>query len=185
MAKLVFSAITSLDLYVSDKSGRFDWAAPDPQVHAAVNDLERHVGTYLYGRRLYEVMQVWETFDTADQPPVIADYAAIWRAADKLVFSTSLDHVATPRTRLVRQFDPAFVRALKASAARDISIGGPQLAAAALRADLVDECHLFVHPIVVGGGQRALPDDLLWRLELLDEHRFSGGVVHLHYRSRG
>ena len=181
MAKLLYSAITSLDGYVADEDGVFDWAAPDEEVHAYVNDLERPVGTYLYGRRMYEVMQFWATTD--DDAPVMADYAAIWRAADKVVYSTTLTTVSTDRTRLEPAFDPDAVRALKATAARDLSIGGPHLAAEAMRAGLVDEINLFLHPIVVGGGNPALPDHLRMPLELVDERRFASGVVHLHYRT--
>jgi dihydrofolate reductase len=182
MAKLIYSAITSLDGYVADTDGRFDWAAPDEQVHAFVNDLERPVGTYLYGRRMYDVMRYWETAHTEpDQPPVGLDFARIWQAADKVVYSTSLDEVTTTRTRLERRFDPDTVRALKEGATRDISVGGPGLAAEALRAGLVDECHVFVNPVVVGGGTAFLPQGVRSDLELMDEHRFGNGVVHLHY----
>ena len=182
MAKLIYSAITSLDGYVADTDGRFDWAAPDEQVHAFVNDLERPIGTYLYGRRMYDVMRYWETAHTEpDQPPVGLDFARIWQAADKVVYSTSLDEVTTTRTRLERRFDPDTVRALKEGATRDISVGGPGLAAEALRAGLVDECHVFVNPVVVGGGTAFLPEGVRSDLELMDEHRFGNGVVHLHY----
>ena len=185
MARLLYSAITSLDGFVADVEGRFDWAAPDEEVHAFVNDLEREVGTYLYGRRMYDVMQVWQTMPTGvDEPAVIRDYAEIWRGADKVVHSTRLEEVTTPRTTLVRAFDPAEVRRLKDTAARDISVGGPHLAAAAFRAGLVDDVHLFLNPVVVGGGNRALPEGVRLDLALVDEHRFTGGVVHLHYRAR-
>jgi dihydrofolate reductase len=182
MAKLIYSAIASLDGYVNDENGEFDWSAPDEEVHAFVNDLERDIGTYLYGRRLYEVMVAWETMDPAGQSPATVDYTGIWRAADKVVYSRSLDAVSSARTRIEREFDPAAVREWKASATRDLSVGGPELAAVALRAGLVDECHLFVNPVVVGGGTRALPDHLRVPLVLLDERRFDSGVVHLHYR---
>jgi dihydrofolate reductase len=185
MAKLIYSMIASLDGYVADASGNFDWAAPDEEVHAFVNDLERPVGTYLYGRRLYEVMVYWETAHTlADRHPVEQDYAEIWQAADKIVFSQSLETVSSARTRIERHFDPDAVRRMKAAAGRDMSIGGPDLAAQAIKAGLVDELHLFVTPVVVGGGKRSLPDDVLLKLELLDERRFDSGVVHLHYRVR-
>jgi dihydrofolate reductase len=185
LAKLIYSAITSLDGYVADENGNFDWAAPDDEVHGFVNDLERPVGTYLYGRRMYEVMTFWETAHTlADQPAVISDYAEVWQAADKVVYSKTLDTVSSARTRIEREFDPDVVRQLKAQAIRDISVGGPHLAAQAIRAGLVDEYHLFLHPILVGGGNRALPDGVRMNLELLDERRFDSGVVHLHYRSR-
>jgi dihydrofolate reductase len=183
MAKLIYSAITSLDGYIADEDGNFDWAAPDEEVHRFVNDLERPVGTYLYGRRMYEVMIAWETIPTdGDQPPSMGDFARLWRAADKVVYSTTLPSVSTARTRLERAFDPDAVRRLKASADADLSVGGPRLAAHAFRAGLVDECHLFLTPILVGGGTRALPDKLRLELELLDERRFGGGVVHLRYR---
>jgi len=185
VAKLIYSTITSLDGHVADKDGNFDWAAPDEEVHAFVNDLERKVGTYLYGRRMYEVMRYWETAHTlAGQPPVERDYAQIWRAADKTVYSKTLESVSSARTRIERDFDPETVRRMKALAERDISVGGPDLATQALEAGLVDECHLFVTPIVVGGGKRSLPQNIRLELELLDEHRFEGGVVHLHYRIR-
>jgi dihydrofolate reductase len=167
---------------VADAEGIFDWAAPDEDVHAFVNDLERPIGTYLYGRRMYEVMAVWESL--TDTSPAVRDFAEIWRAADKIVYSRTLPAVSTARTRLEREFDPAAVRDLKASAGRDLSVGGPDLAAQAIKAGLVDECHLFLVPIVVGGGNRSLPDHVRWQLELVDERRFRGGVVHLHYRSR-
>jgi dihydrofolate reductase len=182
MAKLIYSAIASLDGYIADADGSFDWAAPDEEVHAFVNDLERPIGTYLYGRRMYETMVAWETMPTDDgQPPVSRDYAQIWRAADKIVYSTTLPAASSDRTRLERDFDVDAVRQLKASAEHDISVGGPGLAASAIAAGLVDELHLFLTPIVVGGGTAALPDDVRVELELLDEHRFAGGVVHLHY----
>ena len=183
MAKLVYTAITSLDGYVADEDGKFDWAAPDEEVHAFVNDLERPIGTYLCGRRLYDTMVVWETMPSGpDQPPVIRDYAEIWRSADKIVYSTTLEGVSSARTRIERQFEPDAVRQIKASADRDVSVGGAHLAGQAIRAGLVDECHLFVTPVIVGGGTQALPDHVRVGLELLDERRFGNGVVHLHYR---
>jgi dihydrofolate reductase len=185
MAKLIYSAITSLDGYVADTEGRFDWSEPDEEVHAVVNDLDRTVGTYLYGRRMYEVMTAWETLPLAGQPPFMRDFAEAWRAADKIVYSRTLQEVSSARTRLERDFDPEAVRRLKASAGADLSVGGPHLAARALEAGLVDECHLFLNPIVVGGGNQALPDNLRLELELLDERRFGNGVVHLHYRTLG
>jgi dihydrofolate reductase len=184
MAKLIYSAITSLDGYVADENGKFDWAAPDEDVHAFVNDLERPVGTYLYGRRMYEVMAYWETAPTAaDQPAVERDFAQIWQAADKIVYSKTLQTVSSAQTRIERGFDPEAVRQLKASAERDLTVGGPELAAQAIEAGLVDEIHLFLTPIMVGGGTRALPDGVRLKLELLDERRFGNGVVHLHYRT--
>jgi dihydrofolate reductase len=185
VAKLIYSAIASLDGYVADEEGSFDWAAPDEEVHTFVNDLERPIGTYLYGRRMYEVMRFWETAHTVpDQPAFIRDFTTIWQAADKVVYSSTLETVSTARTRLERAFDPEAVRRMKSSADRDISVGGPTLAARAIQAGLVDECHLLLVPVVVGGGTRALPDHVRLRLELLDERRFEGGMVHLHYRTR-
>jgi len=182
MAKLVYSAITSLDGYIEDKDGRFNWAEPDEEVHTFVNDLERSVGTYLFGRRMYEVMVFWETAHTqADLPPFEHDFAAIWQAADKIVYSSTLQSVATARTRIERTFDPETVRRLKATANADLSVGGPGLAAAAINAGLVDEYHLFLTPVMVGGGKKALPDDVLIDLELLNERRFRNGTVYLQY----
>ena len=185
MAKLIYSAITSLDGYVEDQDGNFDWSAPDEEVHTLVNDLERPIGTYLYGRRMYETMVYWETAHTlAGQPPVEQDFAEIWQAADKIVYSRTIEKVSSARTRIERDFDPDAIRQMKAAAGRDISVGGPGLAAEAIEAGLVDECHLFLAPIVVGGGNQALPDGARLKLELLDECRFANGVVYLHYRSR-
>ena len=185
-ATLIFTALASLDGYVADNRGRFDWAAPDEEVHRYVNDIERSVGTHLYGRRMYEVMQVWERpGDIAPhRPAYIDDYATIWSAAEKVVYSTTLEAASTPRTRIERAFDAATVAAMKESSDRMISIGGPSLAAHAWRAGLIDECHLFVAPVVVGGGLHALPDGVRADLELVDHRRFSGGMVHLHYRMR-
>jgi dihydrofolate reductase len=186
VAKLIYSAITSLDGYVADAEGNFGWAAPDEEVHAAVNDLERGIGTYLYGRRMYEVMVVWEHPETfADDHPITRDYAQLWKAAEKVVFSTTLQNVSSERTRIEHSFEPDDIRRLKTESDRDISVGGPTLGAAALRAGLVDECHLFLTPVVVGGGTASLPDDLRLDLELLGERRFANGVVHLHYRVSG
>ena len=183
MAKLIYMAIASLDGYVADRDGNFGWAVPDDEVHAFVNDLERPVGTHLYGRRLYEVMVGWETAHTVpDQPPLMLDFARIWQAAEKVVYSRTLETVSTARTRLERSFDPDAVRQLKAAADRDLSVGGPELAGQAIRAGLVDEFHLLLSPVIVGGGTPALPDDVRVALELVDERRFGNGVVHLHYR---
>jgi dihydrofolate reductase len=185
MAKLIYSAITSLDGYIADEDGKFDWAEPDEEVHAFINDLERPVGTYLYGRRLYEVMVGWETEPgLADQSPVMRDFAEIWQAAEKIVYSKTLEAVSTARTRIERDFDPEAVRQLKAAAGRDITVGGPDLAARAFKAGLVDKLHLFVAPIVVGGGKHSLPNNVRLELELLDERRFGNGMVHLRYRTR-
>jgi dihydrofolate reductase len=185
MAKLIYSAIASLDGYVADEDGNFDWAAPDDEVHSFVNDLERRVGTYLYGRRMYEVMVAWETPHTfADHSPLVQDFAQIWKAAEKIVYSKTLEKVFSARTRLERDFDPEAVRQMKATARRDISVGGPELAAQAMKAGLVDEWHLYLVPIVVGGGKHSLPNDVRVQLDLLDERRFGNGTVHLHYRTR-
>jgi dihydrofolate reductase len=183
MGKLIYSAIASLDGYVEDEEGKFDWGMPDEEVHAFVNDLERSIGTYLYGRRMYETMVFWETASTeADEPPVFYDYAGIWRAAEKVVYSRTLQTVSSARTRIEHEFDPDAVRRLKESSGADIAVGGAELAGQAIGAGLVDECHLFLFPIVVGGGKRALRDSVRAQLELLDERRFGNGVVHLHYR---
>ncbi len=182
MAKLIYSAIASLDGYVADADGGFEWAHPDEDVHSAINDDERSIGTYLYGRRLYEVMSFWETAPSDDGPLPIRDYGNIWRSADKVVFSASLPAVSTRRTTLERTFDPVAVAALKKSADRDLGIGGPQLAAAALRAGLVDECQVWIVPAVVGGGNNWLPDGLKCSLQLTDLRRFGCGVVALRYR---
>jgi dihydrofolate reductase len=184
MAKLIYSAIMSLDGYAADEDGNFDWAEPDEEVHTFINDLERPVGTYLYGRRMYEVMVAWETITLADQPPFIQDFAEIWQAADKIVYSKTLEMVSSARTRIERDFDPEALRKMKARAGRDITVGGPHLAAQAFKAGLVDEFHLFIAPIVVGGGKQSLPNNVRLKLELLDERRFGNGVVHLHYRTR-
>lgn len=181
-AKLIYATIASLDGYVVDAEGNFDWAAPDEEVHRFVNDLVRPIGTQLYGRRMYEVMQYWETVETADEP-VSTEYAELWRAAEKVVYSTTLGEVSSARTRIERTFDPEAVRRLKAGAVRDLSVGGPQLAAEAIKHGLVDEFHVFAVPVVVGGGTRWLPDGVRLDLELLGERRFAGGTVHLHYRT--
>jgi dihydrofolate reductase len=185
VAKLIYSTIASLDGYIADQNGDFRWAAPDEEVHSFVNDLERPVGTYLYGRRMYETMVYWETVAAAaDTHPVELDYAQLWKAADKVVYSTTLETVSSARTRIERQFDAEEVRRMKSTADRDIGVGGPTLAAHAIRAGLVDEYQVFVVPVVVGGGTRSLPDDVRVELELLDERRFAAGTVYLHYRTR-
>src|SRR6266568_1331013 len=182
IAKLIHSAIASLDGYVADEEGNFDWAAPDEEVHRFVNDLERPVGTYLYGRRMYEVMSYWGTAPAvADQPAFVRDFAQIWRAADKIVYSKTLQTLSSARTRIERHFDPEAVRSLKATASRDITVGGPELAAQAIEAGLVDEFQLFLTPVVVGAGKSFLPDDVRLTLELLEERRFGSGVVYLRY----
>jgi dihydrofolate reductase len=179
VGKLVYVALCSLDGYVADEQGKFDWAAPDEEVHAAVNDIERTAGTHLYGRRMYDVLAVWETLE--DDEPVMRDYAEIWRAADKVVYSRTLQEPRSARTRIEREFDRDDVRRLKAEAKSDISIGGPELAGQALKAGLVDELHLFMSPVIVGAGNPALPAGTRAQLELLGERRFGNGVVHLHY----
>ena len=182
MSKLVYAAIASLDGYVADEHGNFGWATPDEELHAFVNELERPIGTYLYGRRMYETMAAWETLDAGDVPPAVRDYAEIWRATDKIVFSTTLEDPASSRTRIERAFDPAAIRDLKAEASKDLSIGGAELASQALQAGLVDELHLFLVPLLVGGGTRFVERNVSARLELLDERRFEQGAVHLHHR---
>jgi dihydrofolate reductase len=176
--------IMSLDGYVADEDGNFDWGVPDDEVHTFINELERPVGTYLYGRRMYETMVAWEAADTvADQPPVMRDFAQIWRAADKIVYSTTLEAVSSARTRIERDFDPEAIRHMKAAAGSDMTVAGPDLAAQAFKAGLVDECHLFITPIIVGGGKQSLPNNVRLNLELLDERRFGNGMVHLRYRT--
>jgi dihydrofolate reductase len=183
MANLIYSAIASLDGFTADSNGDFDWAAPDEEVLAFVNDNERPVGTYLYGRRMYETMVYWETASTGDdQSALMRDFARIWQAADKVVYSSTLDAPSSVRTRIEREFDPEAVRRLKKAAEQDLTVGGPGLAAHAFAAGLVDECRLFLNPVAVGGGTRALPAGVHLELELLDEHRFGNGVVYLRYR---
>jgi len=183
MARLIYSSIMSLDGYIADADGRFEWAAPDEEVHAFVNELERPVGTYLYGRGMYETMRYWETAHTLpDRNPVSLDFARIWQAADKVVYSTTLQAPDTARTRVERDFDPVEVRKLKEAADRDLSVGGARLAAQAIAAGLVDEYQFFVVPAVVGGGTRSLPDQVRLSLALVEEHRFGSGTVYLCYR---
>ena len=186
MAKLIYSALTSLDGYIADEDGNFDWAVPDEEVLEFVNDLERPVGTYLYGRRMYEMMIGWETDPAAaEQSPRSRDFAEIWKAADKVVYSRTLEEVSTKKTRIERDFDPEAVRRMKGSSERDMSVSGPELAAHAFGAGLVDECHLFLAPIVIGGGKRALPESVRVGLELLNERRFGNGMIYLRYRTKG
>ena len=181
MAKLIYSVITSLDGFIADKNGDFDWAAPDEEVHAFVNDLVRPIGSFLYGRHMYEVMIAWETMPTQNEPPVITDFADIWRTADKIVYSTTLEKVSSARTRLERQFNAETLRQMLNSSERDIGIGGPALARYAFKAGLVEECHLFVVPIIIGSGQSAFPTDVRIPLRLQAERRFANGMVYLHY----
>jgi dihydrofolate reductase len=185
MAKLIYYAISSLDGYIEDTDGSFDWAEPDEEVHTFVNDLVRPAGTYLFGRRMYETMVAWEHLrDLAVQPPAVQDFAQIWQPAEKIVYSKTLQTVSSARTRIEREFDPEAVRQLKARADRDLTIGGPELAAQAIEAGLVDEYHLLLVPVVVGGGKRSLADrNVRLQLELLDERRFANGTMYLHYRT--
>jgi dihydrofolate reductase len=183
MARLIYLATVSLDGCVEDRDGRFDWSAPDEEVHQFIDDLVRPVGTFLFGRRMYETMAVWDTPEAFPDPSLaIRDFAEVWRAADKVVYSRTLDATTTARTRLEREFDPASIRRMKADAGHDLSVGGAELAAHAFAAGLVDEIHLFVVPAVIGGGKHALPDGVRLDLELLDEHRFGNGTVYLRYR---
>jgi dihydrofolate reductase len=184
MGILICTGITSLDGYVADAAGNFDWSEPSDEVHTFVNDLERSVSTYLYGRRLYEVMLAWESMHQGDddQPAVMRDYTAIWQAADKIVYSSTLSGPSSKRTRVERTFDPEAVRTLKATTTGTLSVGGPTLAAHAFAAGLVDEVQMFASPIVVGGGTRFLPDGLNLSLQLKDEYAFRNGVVYLGYR---
>ena len=183
MAKLIYSMLMSHDGYVADWSGRFDWAEPDKEVHQFVNDLERGAGMYLYGRRMYQTMAGCETDrDFAAQSPYVREFAEIWQAAEKLVFSRTLEAASTAKTRIERSFDPQAIQVLKASSKRDILIGGPKLAAHAFKAGLVDQCHLFLAPIIVGGGKPALPDDVRLNLELDDQRRFGNGMIFFRYR---
>jgi dihydrofolate reductase len=181
MAKLIYSAIQSLDGYVADENGKFEWGEPDEEVHTFINDLERPVGTHLCGRRLYDAMIAWETLPLHDQPDYMKDFAQQWRETDKIVYSKMLETVSSARTQIERDFDPDAVRKMKASAKRDITVGGPDLAAHAFKGGLVDECHLFLAPIVVGGGKQSLPEKVRVNLELIDERRFGNGMVHLRY----
>jgi dihydrofolate reductase len=185
VAKLIYTTITSLDGYIEDAVGKFDWAAPDEEVHAFINEIERPVGTYLYGRRLYETMLSWEaSSDLAEQPAYIQDFAAIWQTAGKVVYSKTLQTVSSARTRIDREFDPETVRQLKAASSRALPVGGPDLAAQAIEAALVDEYQLFLVPVLVGGGKRSLPDNhVRVSLDLLDERRFDNGTVYLDYRA--
>jgi dihydrofolate reductase len=183
VAKLIYSAIASLDGYVEDESGGFEWAAPSEELHAFVNDLERPIGTYLYGRRMYETMVFWETVSTdGAQPEAIRDFAGIWRRADKIVFSRTLQETSSERTRIEREFSPERVGELKSTTSSDMTIGGAELAGQAIAEGLVDECQLILVPVIVGGGKRALPSDVRLELELLDQRHFGSGAVYLSYR---
>ena len=185
MAKLIHFMPTSLDGYIEDENGNFDWATPDEEGFAFINDLLRPIGLYLYGRKMYETMAIWETPDVIPGlTSAMLNFARIWQAADKIVYSKSLEIVSTPKTRLEREFDPQVVRDLKAQLLHDVSVGGPTLAAHAIRAGLVDEYHLFVVPVMIGGGKRVLPSNVCVKLDLLDERRFANGMVYLRYRTQ-
>ena len=185
MAHLIYSAISSLDGYIEDADGNFDWAMPDEEVHRFINNLERAAGTHLYGRRMYETMMVWETDpNLAAESPLMRDFAEIWQAANKIVYSKTLETVSTRRTQLERALDPGAIRHLKEAVEDDILIGGPELAAHTFQSGLIDECHLFLTPILVGGGKQSLPDNIRLELELLEERRFSNGTVFLRYRTK-
>ena len=185
MARLIYSALSSLDGYIEDRDGNFDWAMPDEEVHRFINNLERTAGTYLYGRRMYETMLVWETDpNLAADSSLTQDFAEIWQAADKIVYSKTLASASTRKTQIERNFNPEAIRQLKKTVQHDISIGGPELAAHAFRSGLIDECHLFLTPIMVGGGKPSLPDNVRLELELLAERRFSNGTVYLRYQVR-
>jgi dihydrofolate reductase len=181
MAKLIYSALTSLDGYIADQDGTFDWAEPDAEVHTFLNDLMRTIGTYLYGRRMYDVMNAWETLDLTDQPPHMREFAEMWRSADKIVYSKTVTSASSARTQLERDFDPEAIRRMKTTAEHDIAVAGPTLAAQAFHTGLVDECQLFIAPIIVGGGLQSLPDNVRLKLDLLDERRFGNGMVYLRY----
>jgi dihydrofolate reductase len=185
MAHLIYSAISSLDGYIEDKDGKFDWAVPDEEVHGFINNLERTAGTYLFGRRMYETMMFWETVpNLADEHPLMREFAEIWQAADKIVYSKTLETVATRKTQIERNFDPNAIRELKAAAKNDILIGGPNLAAQAFKSGLIDEIHLFLTPIIVGGGKQSLPNNIRIELVLLEERRFGNGMVYLRYQTK-
>ncbi len=185
MAHLIYSAISSFDGYTEDKDGNFDWAMPDEELHTFINNLERTAGTYLYGRRMYETMMVWETDpNLAEDSPITQDFAEIWQAANKIVYSKTLAAASTLKTQIERNFNPEAIQQLKKTVQQDILIGGPELAAHAFRAGLIDECHLFLTPIIVGGGKPSLPDNVRLELDLLEERRFGNGVVFLRYRTR-
>src|SRR5215831_13132330 len=185
MAKLIYAMPTSMDGYISDETGNFEWAAPDEEGFAFINDVERPIGTHLYGRKMYETVAIWETPDVIPgRTPAVLDFARIWQAAGKIVYSKSLETVSTPKTRLEREFDPQAVRDLKAQLPHDVSVGGPTLAAHAIRTGLVDEYHLLVVPTMIGGGNRVLPNNACVNLGLLDERRFANGMVYLRYHTR-
>jgi dihydrofolate reductase len=185
MANLVYAALASLDGYIEDADGGFAWAEPNEEVHRFANDLERDIGTYLYGRRMYEVMSVWEEEQPPDRPDYEHEFGEIWRSVEKIVYSRTLEEPSTAKTRIEREFDPEAVRRMKAEADTNLAVSGANLAASAFRAGLVDECHLLLWPVIIGGGKRALPEDVRLSLELVDQRRFANGVVHLHHRVTG
>jgi dihydrofolate reductase len=186
MAKLIYFMPTSLDGYIADETGNPDWAAPDEEVFAFINDLVRPIGMYLYGRKMYETMAIWETPDIIpNRTPAMLDFARIWRAADKIIYSKSLETVSTPKTRLEREFDPQRVRDLKTQSPHDVSVARPTLAAQAIRTGLVDEVHLLIVPVTLGRGKPVLPSNACVKLDLLDERRFANGTVYLRYHARG
>lgn len=185
MGRLIYIANTSLDGYTEDREGRFDWSTPEEGYFSFVTSLVRATGTHIYGRRMYQSMMVWESDPTlAAESPLRRDFAELWQSADKIVYSRTLEAASTRRTQIERNFDPEAIRQLKEAVGQDILIGGPELAAHAFRAGLVDECHLFISPIILGGGKPALPDDVRLELELLEERRFENGVVYLGHRTR-
>ena len=185
MAKLIYAAFTSLDGYVADETGNFDWAELDEEVHAFINSRERQIGTYLFGRKMYETVAVWETPEVIPHPTAgMLEFAPIWQAAEKIVYSTTLQTVSTAKTRLERTFEPDVVRQLKAGATREVAVGGPTLAAHAIRAGLVDEYHLLIAPIIAGSGNPYLPGKVAVKLALLDERRFDNGLVYVRYRAK-
>lgn len=185
MAELIYFSPVSLDGYIADEPSKFGWSLPDEEVFAFINDLMRPIGTYLYGRGMYQTMAVWETPAAIPNPlPGMPEFARIWQAAEKIVYSRTLDAVSTPRTRLEREFDPQAIRDLKARSARDITIGGPTLARQAIRDGLVDEYRLLVVPAMIGGGRQVLGGGPFTQVDLLDERRFAGGTVYLRYRMR-
>jgi dihydrofolate reductase len=185
MARLIYSMITSLDGYVADEDGNFDWAEPDEEVHSFINELERAVGTHLLGRRMYEVLSVWDTLPLTDQPAYIQDFAEAWRAADKIVYSRTLPSLSSPNAVLEREFDAEAVRRIKAEAERDLAVGGPELAGQAVKAGLADDVHLFVVPFLAGGGHHVLPASIRLPLELLSERRFGNGTIYAAYHVKG
>lgn len=185
MARLIYTSNLSLDGYTEDMDGNFDFTDPNDDVFIFISNLIRATGTHLYGRRMYETMMVWETDpNLAAESPLRRNFAEIWQAADKIVYSRTLEAVSTRKTQIEGNFDPTAIRQLKETAEQDIHIGGPELAAHAFRSGLIDECHLFIAPVILGGGKPCLPANVRLELELLEERRFANGVVFLRYRTR-